>query len=346
MQWDLFCRVIDNFGDIGVCWRLAAGLGARGERVRLWVDDASALRWMAPGGATGVELRSWPEHDANVEPGEVVIESFGCELPDAFVRRMACASRPPLWVNLEYLSAEGFVERSHKLGSPQTSGAGAGLRKWFFYPGFTPRTGGLIREPDLLAQQKAFDAPAWLAAHGAAVQAGEQVVSLFCYEQPALPALLDRLAHRPILLLATAGHAARQVSAMLGPAMRRGALRAIELPLLTQPDYDRLLWSADLNFVRGEDSFVRAQWAAKPFVWHIYPQHDLVHLTKLDAFLDRFGAAPEQRAFWRAWNAAGTALPPLPAAEPWRGGCEVWRDSLLTQNDLVSQLLGFAAETR
>jgi hypothetical protein len=23
LHWDIFCRVIDNFGDIGVCWRLA-----------------------------------------------------------------------------------------------------------------------------------------------------------------------------------------------------------------------------------------------------------------------------------------------------------------------------------
>ncbi|MEO7887531.1 MAG: elongation factor P maturation arginine rhamnosyltransferase EarP, partial [Polaromonas sp.] len=43
LQWDIFCKVIDNFGDIGVCWRLAADLASRGHKVRLWVDDASAL---------------------------------------------------------------------------------------------------------------------------------------------------------------------------------------------------------------------------------------------------------------------------------------------------------------
>ena len=56
-SWDIFCQVIDNFGDIGVCWRLAADLAARGHQVRLWVDDASALHWMAPQGAAGVEVR-------------------------------------------------------------------------------------------------------------------------------------------------------------------------------------------------------------------------------------------------------------------------------------------------
>ena len=46
MQWDVFVRVIDNYGDVGVCWRLACGLAARGEQVRLWLDDLTALDWM------------------------------------------------------------------------------------------------------------------------------------------------------------------------------------------------------------------------------------------------------------------------------------------------------------
>ena len=45
---------------------------------------------------------------------------------------------------------------------------------------------------------------------------------------------------------------------------------------------------AALMEVRGEDSFVRAQWAALPFVWQAYPQADAAHLTKVAAFLDRY----------------------------------------------------------
>lgn len=345
MQWDLFCRVVDNFGDIGVCWRLAADLASRGERVRLWVDDASALTWMAPQGAANVDVHVWPEDDAGVDPGKVVIEAFGCTLPEPFVRRIASARRTPLWINLEYLSAEDFVERAHRLNSPQHSGAAAGLRKWFFYPGFTPRTGGLIRELDLQARQQAFDAVAWLGEHGLARAPDEGVVSLFCYEAAALPAMLEQLAQQPTLLLASAGAAASQVDALLGPGLRRGALRAALLPRLTQRDYDHLLWASDLNFVRGEDSFVRAQWAGKPFVWQIYPQHDGVHLTKLDAFLTRFGADPELRAFWHAWNRADMPLPALPTWPGWQRHCEAWRAALLAQPDLCTQLLRFAAET-
>jgi uncharacterized repeat protein (TIGR03837 family) len=352
MQWDLFCRVVDNFGDIGVCWRLAADLASRGEQVRLWVDDTSALRWMAPEGAPGVHVLAWPAADTAVEPGEVAIEAFGCDLPPAFVGRMARAPRPPLWIDLEYLSAEGFVERAHGLPSPQSSGPGSGLTKWFFYPGFTPRTGGLIRETALLARQRAFDAPSWLAAQGAQAAGGEQIVSLFCYEATALPALVALLSQRPTLLLATAGAATHQMAALLGPSLRRGGLRALPLPSLTQFEYDHLLWASDLNFVRGEDSFVRAQWAGKPFVWQIYPQGDGAHLDKLDAFLGRFLAgaddrcAADLRRLWQAWNAGDAALAALPEPSRWREQCESWRATLLAQADLGTQLIGFARETR
>ena len=347
-RWDIFCRVIDNHGDLGVCWRLACDLVARGQQVCLWIDDASALAWMAPTGAPGVSVLPWPEGVSTEEPGEVVIEAFGCELPVAVVEHMAQMDRAPVWINLEYLSAEAFVERSHGLPSPQASG----LRKWFYYPGFAPSTGGLIREADLLLRQQAFDASAWLRSQGAEPLAGEQIVSLFCYEQPALPALLEQLSRRPTLLLAAAGHAAQQVESLLGAPLQSGALRALLLPALPQTEYDHLLWSSDLNFVRGEDSFVRAQWAGKPFVWQIYPQADGADAVKLQAFLDRFLApadaplATRIRETWAAWNAGAASWPAEPDADAWRRHCMNWRDTLAPQPDMASQLIGFAAERR
>ena len=347
MQWDLFCRVIDNHGDVGVCWRLAADLASRGEQVRLWIDDDSALAWMAPDGAPGVSLRPWPADADATEPGDVVIEAFGCELPPRFVRRMVGAERAPVWINLEYLSAERFAERGHRLPSPQPNG----LRKWFVYPGFSTRSGGLIRERDLLRRQQAFDAAAWLAARGVQRDADEQLVSLFCYAQAALPGWLDDWARTPTLLLATVGQAAAQVRDLLGPSLTRGALRAVLLPALTQREYDELLWASDLNFVRGEDSFVRAQWAGKPFVWQIYAQDDGAHRAKLDAFLALFLAdaepalAAQVRAAFDEWNAAAPATCAPAPGDAWRRHCIGWRDKLLAQTDMATQLLGFVAET-
>ena len=349
LQWDLFCRVVDNFGDIGVCCRLAADLAARGHALRLWVDDPSALAWLAPGGAAGVEVIHWAADTALAAPGDVVVEAFGCDPPAAFVAAMSQQARPPVWINLEYLSAESYVERSHRLPSPQLGGPGTGLTKWFFYPGFTPATGGLLREPALLKDQAQFDAAAWLAAHGIAPRAGERLVSVFCYPNAALPALLQRLGDAPTLLLAAPGPATEGLKGLARPPM----LRVQTLPWLAQADYDRLLWCCALNLVRGEDSFVRAQWAGAPFLWHIYPQHDDAHAAKLEAFLDRHlaGAAPALaapiRSWMHAWNGlAGTLPAGLPDLPAWAAHTRCWRDALLAQTDLATQLLTFIAEKR
>jgi uncharacterized repeat protein (TIGR03837 family) len=264
-RWDIFCKVIDNHGDLGVCWRLACQLAVRGERVRLWIDDASALRWMAPAGHEGVEVIDWLDAAAlraavAAPVPDVLVEGFGCEPAPELVARFA-EGPGRAWVNLEYLSAEPYVERLHGLPSPVFKGPGAGLTKRFFYPGFTVATGGLLREPDLMERRARFDRAPWLAAQQIAWTGAGRLVSLFCYEPPALAELLAQLAHgpEPTHLLVTAGRAAQAVQALLpdsspaasAPAVR-GALSISYLPYLTQPDYDHLLWSCDLNFVRGK----------------------------------------------------------------------------------------------
>lgn len=350
MLWDVFCHVIDNLGDVGVCWRLAADLGRRGEQVRLWLTDPAPLAWMAPDGAAGVEVLRWSDPLPGHTPGDVVIEAFGCTPPPAFVGRMAARPRPPLWINLEYLSAEAYVERSHGLRSPQAGGPGAGLDKWFFYPGFTPTSGGLLREQGLLAERAGFDRDRWLQQRGWARRSGERVVVLFCYDDAELAALAARLTDTPTLLLAAPGAAQRSLARVPMPA----SLRSVALPWLAQPDFDRLLWCADLNLVRGEDSFVRAQWAGAPFVWQIYAQSDGAHVVKLDAFVERFiagaGLAPPDaaalHALFRAWNGLGRWPARLPEEQAWRRGCERWRAGLLGQTDLTTRLLRFTSEKR
>lgn len=344
LNWDIFCRVIDNFGDIGVAWRLARDLAERGETVRLWLDDASALQWMA-GDDAMISVRRWDDSLSEAQVGDVVIETFGCELPEPFVARMAARAKQPLWINLEYLSAEAYVERSHGLSSPQFSGPGRGLTKQFFYPGFTPRTGGLLREPGLLAERDRFDAQAWLAEHEIERRPGERIVSLFAYANPALPALLAGLAQEPTLLLVCPGAAQAQLHSL---TLTNANLRWQALPYLSQPEYDRLLWACDLNFVRGEDSFVRAQWAGRPFVWQIYPQQDGAHGTKLEAFLARHLAdgdanlAQQTRSLWRGWNGLQAWDGALPALVASAVQALMWREHLTSQPDLTTQLLVLA----
>ena len=378
-RWDIFCRVIDNHGDLGVCWRLSVDLAERGHLVRLWVDDAVALTWMAPHGHPRVQVLPWSETPlAGLDaPGDVAIEAFGCELPLSYQAALAhcvnarpsdvstsssgSATRPPTWINLEYLSAETYVERSHGLPSPVMTGPARGLTKWFFYPGFTARTGGLIREPHLPpppVRATQMGSPAGELAPRADIASSSQHpaglarrqalrISLFCYEPQGLDSWLQglRLSSMPIHLWVAAGRPQTAVKQCL-PAGHRHApsLNLRYLPFLTQTRYDHLLRHCDLNVVRGEDSLVRAIWAGRPLIWHIYPQADGVHHDKLDAFLALSQAPTSLVDYHRRWNAdQAMPLPALTQAllASWQDWALAWRERLLAQPDLASQLIAF-----
>ncbi|MGE5465869.1 MAG: elongation factor P maturation arginine rhamnosyltransferase EarP [Ignavibacteria bacterium] len=354
LSCDIFCKVVDNYGDAGVCWRLARQLAnEQAWRVRLWIDDASPLARLQPGldaqcerqEVDGVEVCRWVQPFPEVQPGQVVIEAFACELPTAYVEAMAALERQPVWVNLEYLSAEAWVTGCHAMTSPHPT---LPLVKHFFFPGFTAGTGGLILERD--------------ADFGARQPGPALAISLFCYMNRALAALLDTWAAggEPVVCHVAEGVPSRQVAAWLGEDFRpgaerrRGSLALRALPFLAQPDYDRLLGGCDLNFVRGEDSFVRAQWAGRPFVWQIYPQEEGAHMAKLDAFLDLYAdglddeAGTAVRRFFRAWNGAGEvdatwspfrhALPRLSVHG------ESWARHMAGLGNLAENLAEFCAE--
>lgn len=361
LQWDIFCKVIDNFGDIGICWRLAADLASRGQQVRLWVDDASALAWMAPGGSPGVTVLAWKATLADGDLAllatgscDVLVEAFGCEIPAEFLTVCAAQAvlngRQPVWINLEYLSAERHAERNHTLPSLVSNGPAGGWKKWFFYPGFTDRTGGLLRERNLAEMQEAFVREDWLNSHGIPGH-GKTLVSLFCYEPPALPALLKQLAThgiagRPVQLLVAEGRARRAVQAVEG-TIKHPSISY--LPLMTQTDFDHLLWACDLNFVRGEDSIVRAIWAGKPFIWQIYPQDDGVHNIKLDAFLNMLGAPTSLRDFHHSWNAGTPESPANSLAidlPVWQSCALKAKTQLTALPDLTASLMEFVSKNR
>ncbi|MHA6493592.1 elongation factor P maturation arginine rhamnosyltransferase EarP [Pseudomonas borbori] len=330
--WDIFCSVVDNYGDIGVTWRLARQLVAEHEvAVRLWVDDLSAFVRLCPQAdmqaaqqiQQGVRVCQWPKSWQPVEPADVVIEAFACELPELYVTAMAARKQKVLWLNLEYLSAEDWVAGCHGLPSLQSNG----VQKFFFFPGFSTGSGGLLRERDLLAQRLAFQADrlaryAFLHSLGVELLEGARLISLFAYENKALASWLDALTRdsRVIQLLVPEGRVLADLQMWLGTDKlqvrdrhRRGNLHIQVLPFVSQDEYDRLLWSCDFNAVRGEDSFVRAQWAGRPFVWHIYQQADNAHMEKLDAFLQLYQqdmpaeASDALGRFWHAWNAGQEA---------------------------------------
>ena len=305
-----------------------------------------------------IEIRRWRSDFPNVEAADVVIEAFACELPESYIAAMARRTVAPVWINLEYLSAEAWVEGCHRLPSLRTKWP---LTKYFFFPGFTPRTGGLLRERDLLGNRAAFDSAAeadfWRSVGVPARSDRELRVSMFCYENASLPDLLQCWAdgHDAVTVLATPGPAADQVAGWFGEPflpgtpLRRSSLTAYALPFLPQSSFDRLLWACDVNFVRGEDSFVRAQWAGRPFVWQIYPQAEEAHLVKLEAFLSRylhgFEASDVVRRCWHAWNGRGNIASVWPDFVANRKAIEqqgkVWASTLDQMGDLANNLVCF-----
>jgi uncharacterized repeat protein (TIGR03837 family) len=372
---DIFCAVVDNFGDIGVCWRLARQLAAEhGWQVRVFVDDLHAFQRLcraidvgvARQTVEGIAIEHWhePAHAGDtLEVADVVIEAFACELPPAYIAAMARRERAPIWINLEYLSGEDWVADFHLRPSPHPRYP---LTKTFFFPGLGTGTGGVLKERGLDAAREAFESSRetrdawWRSATGEPQPDPEAtVISLFAYENPAIGTLLEQWRDQaePTVLLVPEGRISGAVARFFGltsfsagARAERGGLRAHALAFTEQPAYDALLWASHVNFVRGEDSFVRAQWARRPFVWQIYPQSDNVHLQKLDAALAHYAAALPKAArasmerFWHAWNGGG---------EPnWSDFCRhravfetraaTWAHELAAVGDLAGNLANFA----
>ena len=375
LRCEVFCRVVDNLGDAAVCWRLCRQLATeQGWSPRLWIDAPQVLQRLVPHARaghphSGVQIEHWRGDDPRLlapnpsQMGQVVIAAFACDLPPGY--RKALRTHPAVWLNLEYLSAEGWVDGHHGLPSPKPDG---GIEH-FFFPGFTPASGGLLREADSLARRDAFMADpgartAFLAQLGIRVEAGERLASLFCYPNAPVNTLLAAL-HRDISgarwrVLVPAGVQVGDI-----PRDLREAL-VTPIPFVPQLDYDPLLWSCELNWVRGEDSLVRALWSGRPFLWQAYRQHDDAHLAKLQALIQQWVdvAQPDAQSAqaWKqamlGWNTVAASADPQPEPDT-RSAClsgllrhvpalhaasQRWSAAQSQQPDLVSRLVAFVGE--
>jgi len=351
-DWVIFCRVVDNLGDLGVCWRLATQLAKRQKQVTLYVDEASALQWMAPEGCEGVTVLAWPDDNTAIAPyapADVVIEAFGCELPPTFQAAMAAWPLAPVWINLEYFSAEDAALRNHGLPSPVMSGPAKGMTKWFYYPGLTEDSGGVMGGLSAMTSLGMTNS-------GMTGSVGKHAphhpsalkISLFCYEPASLGLWLQQLNDLPqgVVLSVTAGRAAQAVREVLKTWSEPTKFVIEELPYLSHPAFDAMLGVQDLNLVRGEDSLIRAIWAGKAFLWQIYPQDDGAHHAKLAAFLKASHAPDVVVQAHLAWNAEQPT--PLPVLTPsnmaeWTAWAQALQQSLQAQTDLVSRLESLVA---
>ncbi|WP_417763807.1 elongation factor P maturation arginine rhamnosyltransferase EarP [Shewanella sp.] len=372
-HWDIFCTVVDNYGDIGVTWRLAKQLADEYQlAVNLWVDDLRSFQFILP--ELDIELVEQTHQRVNIikwqqpltrqwQAGAALIEAFACELPDEITAATASVSPFPLWINLEYLSAEVWIDDCHGLNSPVKNG----VKKRFFFPGFSEKSGGLLCEADLFERRDAwrrnnqrFSLYERLGIDS--VQPEDQVISLFSYETSAINAMCQQLidGERVTHLLVPRGRALTSVADALATTTEQlfqqrhylqGKLALHVLPMTNQEQYDQLLWSCDFNIVRGEDSFLRAQWAGKPFIWHIYPQDEDAHIDKLQAFMQRYcQLLPLDAAnTWQQLNLAFNQNAPSVFSDNWQSlqhhgvtlaqHAEIWPKTAISYADLAKRLV-------
>jgi uncharacterized repeat protein (TIGR03837 family) len=370
MRWDIFCQIVDNYGDAGVCWRLARALSRLSSssvnnvecddsRIRLFCDDLNVLNVIthgdavAHGASLGVEILPWSAAESPAilaSVGDVVIEAFACHLPKPYVEAMVqktsqkVSAKQPIWINLEYLTAEAWADDMHLMPSPQNNG----LNKYFYFPGFTPKAGGVLLGDWDEVTSNSLNIPTSLSSAFESCRPKSKKVSIFNYKQAPLDAWLDSVNQVALehgetvdVFLCADQNVSTTTQAALSSV--DSAVKLIQLPFIPQEDYDYLLSVCDINLVRGEDSFVRAQWAGKPFIWDIYPQSDLAHEVKLDAFLERYfvGGSAKLRAIGMSAMKWGSASDWWPHLNAWTSHSEVWRQKLMSLGHLEGKILDF-----
>jgi uncharacterized repeat protein (TIGR03837 family) len=354
MRWDIFCQIVDNYGDAGICWRLARSLSSlHGQEVRIFCNDLPTLNLLASGSDEAlshkIDLQPWEASHSNarhpVQAPDVVIEAFGCDLPERYLAGLFIAPVKPIIINLEYLSAEPWVSEFHAKASPQSHG----IPKYFFFPGFQDDVGGLLLDPiPPEGSEVAQLIPKSLKSIWLKLRPKAKRISIFCYPGAPLRKWIEDLGDlgENVDVLLAHGHVELLKFYDEKPLELPANIQLLSMPFVSQDEYDWVLSQCDFNIVRGEDSFVRAQLAGKPFIWHIYPQEDRAHEVKLAAFLDLYLSNTSQELRLATIAAMTWAMPSswFKSLNDWHGHSKAWRTHLLkTQGDggLVARLVRF-----
>jgi uncharacterized repeat protein (TIGR03837 family) len=290
MRIAIFCRTIDNYGDVGVSWRLARALQHTwGAAVTFYLDRLEIMQKWYPALCFGevienTQIAPWAAALSSPTP-DITLEMFGASLDENFIDHMTATKAPPFWANIEYLSSEDWVDgaNGNKAAHPRT-----GLPKHTFIPGLHEKGAGLLIEDDFFARRDHFQNDinaenAWRAKNFLPLRDGRcKDISLFAYSHAPLERLYDAFKNvkTPFRIF---------VPEDLYPGLQLpSSVTLIRYPFLQQDDYDRLLWAMDANFVRGEDSLSRAVLAGRPLIWQPYAQENNFHEVKLAAFLQKY----------------------------------------------------------
>ena len=338
---DVFCDVIDNFGDAGVCLRLCRDFSKKNYEVRLFCNNVNILNKITNSEDASnrfLSLLSWSDKNMDYSPSEVVIQAFSVRLPDNLIKKIK--TRKSTVINLEYLTAETFAEDCHKLPSYAD-----GFESFFFFPGFTKKTGGVVIEKSFLEKINKTKSKE------------SKNITLFSYENEKVKSVINSLNKEKFILNIFEGKGLNNFNNQLklnltaGDEYKLNELTVRVLPMVSQDEYDSYLIDSKLNLVRGEDSIVRAMLTGNPFLWHIYPQEEDAHKDKIEALFDRMSEVCSSkkdveilRQLTLSYNGFSDYLDSfdlLGFYENWKKLSKEWSEHLISLGSLTDNLITF-----
>lgn len=305
---DIFCEIIDNYGDIGVVYRTAKELQKifPKSKIRAFLNKLDEFKKinsqvldLPSQNIDGIEYITFDYLRDNANElltAQVIIEAFGCQIPKEYME--IAYDNSELLINLEYLSAEDWIEDFHLQSSPLGRGK---LKKVFFMPGFTEKSGGVIADSNYLEriqrvlENKEFYEKKYLS--DIEDRENKIIGTLFSYEKNFTPLLEDlKKLNKDVVILAMGEKTQDSLRKILKNfsiedfrnSLKYGKIEIRFLNFLNQEEYEELINIVDFNFVRGEDSFIRAVLTGKPYMWHIYCQEEYAHMDKIEGFLDKY----------------------------------------------------------
>lgn len=281
---DIFCQVIDNYGDVGVAYRLAREFKRvyPNKKLRFVINQIEELNLIRK--SEDIEIILYKDISKIGNSADLIIESFGCEIPKEYMDKALKNSK--LIINLEYFSAEKWVDDFHL----QESFLGGNLKKYFFIPGLSEKSGGILLDNEFLERKKKVEANKEYYLEKFGIKEKYDLIgSVFSYEKN-FDSLIEELKKldKKVILLILSEKTQKNFIKYFDNGNNYDKIKFVKLPFFTYDKYEELLALCDFNLVRGEDSFVRALLLGKPFLWHIYPQDENTHIKKLESFLEKY----------------------------------------------------------
>ena len=292
MQITFLCKVVDNYGDIGVIWRICRGIQnyiSKTDSINLIIDDLFSFKRINSDvdvrksyqKILNVNIYNWNDFDfcykefsgINNTRLEVILECFQCGRPD-WLEKILFDDKVRHIVNIimiDYLTAEDYAETFHCLQSLTRS---ARVQKVNFMPGFTEKTGGLILDNMENLLQKKVE---------------KKQILFFCYDRDwsFLTSALEKFYNENGFKKLFVAQGKGKESFCKAYKDEKCNFFVEELPFINQEEWDALLVDCSILFIRGEESLSRAALSGIPFVWHAYPQSDEYQLVKVNALLEK-----------------------------------------------------------